>query len=193
MSRSSSGYLAWGGVLLNRAVRCVALACCLVAGMALSADSPAALQRTPWTASRIEGSSEPAKRCTSEPAFEAVTLSRALEMVLHEKHFYLMEQGGKIWSFAESGVGGDAEMVIDLKALHSDLSNAYGLAFHPDAERNRAVYVAYTIGSDLEDGTKVSRFRLTDSTPPRIDPATEEVLITWRSGGHNGANLQFGP
>ncbi|MCB1205558.1 MAG: PQQ-dependent sugar dehydrogenase, partial [Verrucomicrobiae bacterium] len=45
----------------------------------------------------------------------------------------------------------------------------------------------------LEDGTKLSRFLFSEADPPRLLPETEEILLTWRSGGHNGAHLQFGP
>jgi hypothetical protein len=40
---------------------------------------------------------------------------------------------------------------------------------------------------------KLSRFKLTQQEPPVLDPKSETVLLTWRSGGHNGASLQFGP
>jgi glucose/arabinose dehydrogenase len=39
----------------------------------------------------------------------------------------------------------------------------------------------------------VSRFKLTSLDPLQADPDSEEVILTWRSGGHNGGNLQFGP
>src|SRR6202011_5802716 len=48
-------------------------------------------------------------------------------------------------------------------------------------------------GEQLPDGSRVSRFRVTDADPPRCDPASEQVLITWLAGGHNGGSLQFGP
>src|SRR5207247_3615865 len=42
------------------------------------------------------------------------------------------------------------------------------------------------------DASRVSRFRVTDTNPPRIDPKTEKVLITWLGGGHNGGDIHFG-
>jgi putative heme-binding domain-containing protein len=44
----------------------------------------------------------------------------------------------------------------------------------------------------MEDGTRVSRFQVRGS-PPRVDAASEQVLITWLAGGHNGGCLAFGP
>ena len=75
----------------------------------------------------------------------------------------------------------------------------YGLAFHPDFEQNRQCFVCYTLrGSDpgqqnLADGTRVSRFRVTQTDPPRIDPSSEEIVLTFLQGGHNGGDLHFGP
>jgi len=38
----------------------------------------------------------------------------------------------------------------------------------------------------------VSRFTVTKTDPPRIDPASEEIVITFLQGGHNGATSTFG-
>src|SRR6185503_10205574 len=51
-------------------------------------------------------------------------------------------------------------------------------------------------GDMVPDGTKVSRFVLKregEKKIPHIDTSSEKVVLTWLSGGHNGANLQFGP
>jgi putative heme-binding domain-containing protein len=74
----------------------------------------------------------------------------------------------------------------------------YGLAFHPQFAKNRFCYICYTLdskkgGEQLPDGSRVSRFRVSDADPPRCDPASEKVLITWLAGGHNGGDLHFGP
>src|SRR5438874_11538349 len=45
----------------------------------------------------------------------------------------------------------------------------------------------------VPDGTRVSRFKVTDAEPPRIDPASEEIVITFQGGGHNGGDLHFSP
>lgn len=149
--------------------------------------------RVPWTTSKIQGSPEPARPYTAEAAYPGLVTDQGLELVSFGGRFYLVERGGKIRSFAESGDGSDADLFGDLKAGREGFTNAYGLAFHPDAARNRTVFLTYTIGNDLDDGTKLSRFRFSESDPPRLLPETEEILLTWRSGGHNGAHLQFGP
>jgi glucose/arabinose dehydrogenase len=149
--------------------------------------------RLPWTNSRIQGSPEPAKPYTPEAVYPHLAFQEGLELVSFGGRFYLVERGGKIWSFTESGDGSGSDLFADLKPGREGFTNAYGLAFHPDAAKNRTVFLTYTIGNDLEDGTKLSRFRLSETDPPRLLPETEEILLTWRSGGHNGAHLQFGP
>ncbi len=39
----------------------------------------------------------------------------------------------------------------------------------------------------------MSRFTVTKTDPPRIDPASEEIVLTFLQGGHNGGDLHFGP
>jgi putative heme-binding domain-containing protein len=156
----------------------------------------AATERVPWTESRLFGSPEPPAPYVSEAVFTGIETENALELVAHGGRLFLVERGGRILSFAEGdprdgSIG--AELFADLKAERPGLTFAYGLAFHPRAAENRSLFVTYTLGNDLEDGTRLSRFRFSAEDPPRLLPETEEILLTWRSGGHNGAHLQFGP
>jgi glucose/arabinose dehydrogenase len=48
-------------------------------------------------------------------------------------------------------------------------------------------------GEILPMGSRVSRFRVLKTDPPRVDPASETVLVRWLAGGHNGGCLKFGP
>lgn len=153
----------------------------------------AELERVPWTSSRLHGSPDPAKPYTTETVFPRLEFNQGLELVAFSGRFYLVERGGKIWSFDESGEGAGADLFADLKPGRDGFTNAYGLAFHPNSARNRTVFLTYTLGNDLEHGTKLSRFLFSEADPPRLLPESEEILLTWRSGGHNGAHLQFGP
>src|SRR5262249_26239746 len=45
----------------------------------------------------------------------------------------------------------------------------------------------------LPDGARVPRSRVTATDPPRIDPSSEEVVLSFLQGGHNGGDLHFGP
>ena len=67
------------------------------------------------------------------------------------------------------------------------------MVFHADFRSNRFIYLYYILETISADGTKVSQFKVRDTEPPTIDPASEKVLISWRSGGHKRCSLQFGP
>ena len=59
-------------------------------------------------------------------------------------------------------------------------SAAYGLAFHPKFAENRYCYVCYALDSKLKGkalptGARVSRFTVSETDPPRIDPDSEEI------------------
>ncbi|MCB1278361.1 PQQ-dependent sugar dehydrogenase [Prosthecobacter sp.] len=148
-----------------------------------------------WTTSRIHGSPEPPKPYVPEPAFASIELHEALEMIAvpGAHRFVAVEKGGKIWSFKDAPDASQKDLLIDLKPDHPQLNYAYGIAFHPKWKENGFVFLTYAYGADVEDGTKLSRFKLTQQDPPVLDPKSETVLLTWRSGGHNGASLQFGP
>ena len=88
------------------------------------------------------------------------------------------------------------DLFVDLKQWHPKLGSAYGMAFHPRWRENGYVFVTYTDNSLPEsDGTRLSRLSFTwpDKGVPQVSPDSEQVILTWQRGGHNGANLQFGP
>jgi putative heme-binding domain-containing protein len=148
-----------------------------------------------WTTSRIHGSPEPPKPYVPEQVFTQIALNDALEMVAvpGASRFVAVEKGGKIWSFKDSPDAASKDLLIDLKPDHPALNYAYGIAFHPKWRENGLVFITYVYGDKVPDGSKLSRFKLTQQEPPVLDPKSETVLLTWQSGGHNGASIQFGP
>ncbi len=85
-----------------------------------------------------------------------------------------------------------ADLALEMGKLHRDLSAFYGLTFHPQFDTNRYVYVCYVRRNDVPDGSVVSRFTASRTDPPVIDPKSEQVILTFWSGGHNGGCLAFG-
>ncbi len=165
--------------------------------------------RTAWTTSRVVGSPDP------PPPFQVVRVHPNLKfdhpllIVRYPEadRMVVGEQAGVLYSFVD-GPDAKAELFFDLrrelKTLPllpgaKEVEAVYGLAFHPDFASNRQCFVCYTLrGKDagrpnLEDGTRVSRFKVTGADPPRIDPASEEIILTFPQGGHNGGDLHFGP
>jgi putative heme-binding domain-containing protein len=123
-----------------------------------------------------------------------------------DNRLFVGEQRGVLYSFVDKP-GAKAELFFDLrkeiKTIHlhpgaKEVEAVYGLVFHPDFERNRQCFVCYTLRSknprqeNLPDGSRVSRFTVPKADPPRIDPSSEEIVLTFLQGGHNGGDLHFG-
>ena len=85
-----------------------------------------------------------------------------------------------------------ADLALELAKVHPDLTHFYGLTFHPEFDKNRYVYVCYVRKNDVPDGSVVSRFTASRTDPPVIDPQSEQVILNFYSGGHNGGCLEFG-
>ena len=152
-------------------------------------------QAEPWTSSRVQGSPEPPHAFVSEQVFASIALNNVTDMVPVPglAQWVIVEKDGKVWCVPTDPKATKADIAIDLKALHSTVDNGYGIAFHPQFARNRQVFITYTSGDELADGSRLSRFKVVHETPLIIDPKSEEILFTWRSGGHNGAAIAFGP
>jgi putative heme-binding domain-containing protein len=164
---------------------------CLVLLLITGAFS--ALARTPWTSSRIQGSPGAPRPYVTEQVFGGIRADNVVDMVAADGRFYLLTRDGKLWSFANKPDTAAQDLVLDLKALHPEHDSAYSLAFHPRWRENRQIFLMYAHGQGVAEGSKVSRFKLSQETPPAIVPDSEEVLLTWLAGGHNGSQLQFGP
>jgi putative heme-binding domain-containing protein len=119
---------------------------------------------------------------------------------------FIGELRGTIYSLANKP-DAKPEVFVDLNKEFTSLvphpnskevNALYGLVFHPDFQMNRYCYVCYVLSRKeakpefLPDGSRVSRFKVTDTDPPRIDPKSEEIVITFQGDGHNGGDLHFG-
>jgi putative heme-binding domain-containing protein len=195
----------------TKAALCAALLT-LPAALALPAapqERPHGIKvRVPWTTSRVAGSPDPpppyrVERVFPKLAFKNPTL---ITNAPGTDRLFVGEQAGKLFSFSPGTSPSKADLFLDLttelkswdtKGKVRGIEAVYGLAFHPRFAKNRYCYVCYVLaaknGSQLPDGTRVSRFRVTDTEPPRCDPKSEQILLTWLAGGHNGGCLKFGP
>jgi putative heme-binding domain-containing protein len=164
--------------------------------------------RTPWTTSRVTGSPDPPPPFQVVRAYPNLKFEHPLLIVRcpGTSRFVIGEQAGVLYSFPDRP-DAKADLFFDLRReiktirLNPEarrIEAVYGLAFHPDFETNRRCFVCYTLQGanrrqrNLKDGTRVSRFTVTKSDPPRIDPASEEIVLTFLQGGHNGGDLHFG-
>lgn len=156
---------------------------------------PALVEAELWTTSRIQGRPEPPHLFISEPVLPGLALNNVIDLVPvpGSAQWLIAENGGKIWAAANDTTAPQPALALDMKALHPACDHVYGLAFHPQFARNRQVFITYTVGAKIEDGSRLSRFTVSQESPLVIDPTSEQILITWLSGGHNGAAVAFGP
>ena len=166
-----------------------------VAIFAFANELTAAEPRPAWTASKLAGTPDSPPPYRVEPAFPKLVFKRPLDVASApgSNRLFVVEQAGKIFSFNNDSSCEKPDLFVDIKELHKDLHSVYGLTFHPEFERNRYAYVCYVKEHGKPDGSVVSRFKVSRTDPPIIDPASEQVVITWWSGGHNGGCLKFGP
>lgn len=172
-------------------------------------DAGTPAKRLPWTTSRITGSPEPPLPFRAELAFPHLSFNLPLDIVMApgSQRWFVGEQNGKIYSFPADPKCQQADLAIDLgkdlKTLKDDpqsngFNALYAIAFHPQFKDNRYCYLCYVLkskisGKALPNGTRISRFKVTTTNPPRLDPASEKIILTWLEGGHNGCCLKFGP
>lgn len=174
------------------------------------ADEPASpAKRVPWTTPYVTGSPEPPPAYKSVRVFPKVQFKNpvTIEMPPGDPRWWVAEPDGRLFIVTPTDDGGRADLIADLKADHVvsgkdgeklRCTYIYGIAFHPKFAENRELYLAYTVippkpGEHLADGTRVSRFKVTPGAVPKIDLTSEEVVLTFLEGGHNGACLEFGP
>ncbi|MEI6540023.1 MAG: PQQ-dependent sugar dehydrogenase, partial [Planctomycetota bacterium] len=152
-------------------------------------------KRPAWTTSRIMGSPEPPLPYITEPVFPSLKFQQCLELtaVPGSNRLLVVEQAGKVFTFPNQPDIATADLVVNFAEQIPGVQQVYSLTFHPDFQQNRHCYVCYIKGDNEPEGTHVARFRMTDADPPTIDVTTETTMLTWRSGGHNGCCLKFGP
>jgi putative heme-binding domain-containing protein len=167
--------------------------------------------RRPWSTSRLTGSPEPPPPYRLERVFPRLRFDHPLEIVRALDRFFVIEHRdahlGRILSFPDDPSSAQADLFLDLPGEIQGwdkvpdckgVGPAYSLAFHPRFRENRYCYVSYVLehrekGKQLPRGSRVSRFTVTRTDPPRADPRSEVVLLEWLGDGHNGGCLRFGP
>lgn len=176
-------------------------------GRAADQAKPAARQafdvnrRVPWTTSKVRGSPEPPSPYKTEIVFPKLKFDEPLDVPMPiGQRLVVVERYGRILTFPNDPQVAKADLMLDLNQVLGRTAPktlaAYGFAAHPNFAQNGFVYVTYVIDNDKElpAGTRVSRFHVppSDRDPPRCDPKSEQILIEWPCGGHNGGCLAFG-
>jgi len=176
---------------LARLVVALSLGLGLVAS-AVAQDKPDT-RRKPWTTSRLQGSPEAPEPYRIAPAFAQLKFQRptCIEELPGTGRLLVTEMGGKLWSFPKAGNPARA----DAAGALPDGVSLFDAEPHPKFSENHFLFLCYVhpgAGTNQGKHTRVSRFTLTDSSPPTLEAKSEVVIITWPSGGHNGGCLEFG-
>lgn len=153
-----------------------------------------AADRIPWVTSGFKGTAEAPPPYTTEPIFPAAKFKNPVSIVhsLDWHRYFVLEVDGKLYSFSDDG-DGSPELVVDLQKAIPGVQRGYGIAFDPQFQTNRYIYLCYTYERKAPKGTAVARFRMPDTSAPEIDLDSRLEMIHWLSGGHNGGCLKFGP
>jgi len=168
-------------------------------------------RRAEWTSSKFQGRPEPplpfrAQRIYPQLSFNSPTV---LTSAPGTERMFVARKKGKIFALPVDRDSDQADLFLDVNDLvdllnqekekkdHVTLAAVYGLTFHPQFAENRYCYLCYVVrrvapGGPLENGSRVVRLQVTNTDPPKCLPETEQEVITWLEGGHNGGCIKFG-
>jgi putative heme-binding domain-containing protein len=169
-------------------------------------------QRVTWMVSNVKGSPDAPPPFVTERAFPKLQFKGPLDIEFcpGSDRVFVLEQKGKIFSFHNNASADAPDLMMDVSKVPNidkipeiQGIDLYGLAFHPDFQKNHYCYVCYALSfpykpipqsvAQNENGSRLSRFRVSDTDPPTVDPKTEEIIFQWQGGGHNGGCVKFGP
>lgn len=153
-----------------------------------AADEP----RKPWTTSQIKGAPYPPAPYKIVLAFPGVRFENptCIEEIPHGNRLLVTEIGGKVFSLAKQADVKQADLAIDLAKVSGGQVSLFDADFHPRFLENRQLFLCY-VHPGNGGHTRVSRFTMTRTTRPTIAADSEQVIITWPNGGHNGGCLEF--
>ncbi len=153
--------------------------------------------RIPWTTARVIGSPEPPLPYTVEKIFTNITWRQPMFITAEPgtDRLFVIQQGGD--TNLPPGV---VQFRDDPNVAHVEsflaLSNrlVYSFAFHPGYRTNGYIYLFSNLpASETNRFNRIARYTVERQPPQRCDPQSELVIIEWRSMGHDGGGLVFGP
>jgi uncharacterized repeat protein (TIGR03806 family) len=173
----------------------------LVPGVASADDRPAAEKpfglerRIPWNDSRVVGSPDPPSPYKVVRAFPNLTIKQPLSLTPEPgtdrlfilNHLNHWAGPGRLLAARDDQGATETETLLEIDGL------AYGIALHPDYERNGYLYIGLN-GPARGRGktTQVVRYTVDRQPPRKIDPGSKLLIVEWPSDGHNGGDLAFG-
>src|SRR2546426_7617713 len=159
--------------------------------MFFAVASASSAERALWTTSKVVGSPEPPDPYRLELAYPKLRLEEPLSasVVSGSKRLMVAGRHGQIWVFDASRKEPQSQLIVDLKRT------VYGIAVHPQFEKNGFVYVTSVVdaANPSPNGSRLTRLTVDRGETLAADVKSEQLILEWPSGGHNGGCLRFGP
>ncbi|HIK94071.1 MAG TPA: hypothetical protein EYG03_19165, partial [Planctomycetes bacterium] len=165
--------------------------------LTVAAGSDAKAQpRKPWTTSRLKGTPTPPSEYRTSRVFARHSFDHptSIQEIPLSGEMLVTQMNGIILTIPKSSDSADKHRVAELAGLAGGGVNLFSAALHPDFADNGYLYVCL-VHPEGGRHTRVSRYSTTRNTAGRLvlNGDSEQVLIKWPSGGHNGGCLRFGP
>jgi len=126
-------------------------------------------ERVPWIGSKVHGSPEPPLPYVAEKIWPDLVFDRVCDIARlpSRNSIFLTEQTGKIWVLPDDieSATPRPELFANLKESLKEFESSYSIAFHPNFEKTREVFVFYRIAAKQVDGC-YSHFPLPDLPGP---------------------------
>ncbi len=155
-----------------------------------SAAPSRALPRVPWTTSQLRGTPDPPRPYTVRRVFPARKFRNPVFMAQEPgtSRLLVAELGGKVYAFDKHDASGESqELFLDVGR------QIYAFAFHPRYAQNGQVVTFCPQSAHDNSLSSVSRWQTNLNGPRSCQADSEDVIIQWPSGGHNGGEAIFGP
>jgi uncharacterized repeat protein (TIGR03806 family) len=161
-------------------------------GAEIAEDAAFGLERrVAWTTSRVIGSPDPPLPYSVEKVFTNISWRAPIFIIAEPgtNWLWVIQQGGeqdrpsKVLRVRDDPV---ADQVDTLLTVSNRL--LYSVAFHPGYRTNGHFYLFSNGPTQRSERTnRISRFRMEKDRPDH-----EQVIIEWRSAGHDGGGMVFG-
>ncbi|MEO2034779.1 MAG: PQQ-dependent sugar dehydrogenase [Planctomycetaceae bacterium] len=165
----------------RRGLRLSGVMLCCVAGLS-SHQLPAGEDPRPsWTTSNIRGTPDPPAAYAIQPAFPQLTFTNPTSLEeLPDGRMLISEIGGHVYTFVKNAKTQQKDLLLTI-----DEAMIWHATSYWQSGSGWQLFVCYSKG----DLSYVSRFHVEGV---EADSQSEEVILTWPAGGHNGGCLQFG-
>ena len=177
-------------------VRLIAIALLAVFSPPILAEETSSERAHPWTTSRVKGSPDPPLPYKTQAVFTQVELDKPTDIswLPTAQKWVANHAGNKVVTFSNDHKNAVAQPLMDLSKISGEsVQVGYATKFHFDLENQPWCFLTYTTKRQLPDGHRLARLKVVDPSVPTFDPESLTELARWKSHGHVGSSMQFGP